>query len=164
MVEFLLSIAVLVVLVGLATPSYTTMIKRRQVNGEADKLWAAIYLAKSEAVKRNTKVTLCKSGDQATCSGSWSDGWILFSDKNGNRIVDGSDRIIDRSIALVGDYRLTWKAFISNNYLNFDPSGLTNQNGTFKFCPENNDARFAKALIVSKLARVREKKGSISCP
>jgi hypothetical protein len=34
------------------------------------------------------------------------------------------------------------------------------QNGTFKLCPADNDAKYARAVVISKTARVRRPKDS----
>jgi Tfp pilus assembly protein FimT len=39
-------------------------------------------------------VSICASSDGATCditSGDWSEGWITFSDLDGDAVVDGGD-------------------------------------------------------------------------
>ncbi len=43
-----------------------------------------------------------------------------------------------------------------DHYIRFTPRGMTlAQNGTFIVCPENADVNLARAVVVSKTARVR---------
>ncbi|MCX4187242.1 GspH/FimT family protein [Methylophaga sp. OBS4] len=136
------------------------MLRSQHVTGEVNTLVVLIYLARSEAIKRNQVVTICKSADKQNCGGNWSDGWIVFSDKNADGARD-ADEIVITSGQLGNNYLLSWSAFGSDNYIRFRTSGLTSShNGTFKLCPDDGDERFARAVIVSKTARVRTSEDS----
>ncbi|RYZ64406.1 MAG: hypothetical protein EOP08_09045, partial [Proteobacteria bacterium] len=49
--------------------------------------------ARSEALKRSSRVEVCASADRADCSGSaaWGDGWIVFNDANGNGSAEADE-------------------------------------------------------------------------
>jgi len=160
LIEVMIVITFITILASLAAPSFSNILRRQQVRGEADILFSLVYLARSEAIKRNKVVTICKSDDGMVCGGSWSDGWIVFadSDKDGSR---DNEEILILSGSVGGGYRLEWTAFGSNNYIRFTQNGLTlSQNGSFKLCPSDNDVRFARTVVISKTARVRLPKDS----
>ncbi len=155
LIELMIVIAIIGILAALAVPSFSYTIRKQQVSGEADVLFSLIYLARSEAIKRNSVVTICKSNDAEQCGGNWSDGWIVFqdNDKDGSR---DTDETLISSGSIGHNYQLSWSAFGSNNYIRFTSQGLTlSQNGTFKLCPSDNDASFARAIVITKTARVR---------
>ena len=155
LIELMVVISIIAILASLAAPSFAGMIKRQKVSGEANVLFSLIYFSRSEAIKRNSIVTICKSEDASQCGGTWSEGWIVFqdNDKDGNR--DAGETLIS-SGTIGNDYQLKWTAFGSNNYIRFTQNGLTlAQNGTFKLCPHDNDAKYARAVVISKTARVR---------
>jgi type IV fimbrial biogenesis protein FimT len=79
LVELLIAIAILVVLIGIAIPAYNDMTLGSKLRSQANDLAAGIVLARSEAIKRNQTVSLCASDDEATCSGSWVDGWVVLA-------------------------------------------------------------------------------------
>ena len=100
-------------------------------------------------------MTLCKSADESSCGGDWSDGWLIFVDNN----KDGS-RSLDEELIRTGhaaqNYVLSYSAFGSTNYFRMTPFGYTlSQNGTFKLCPASRNNRYARAVIISKTARTR---------
>lgn len=155
LIEVMIVIAIMTIIASLTAPSFNNLMRRQQVSGETDVLFSLIYFARSEAVKRNKVVTICKSDNATQCGGDWTNGWIVFSDvdKDGSR--DSGETLI--SSGKIGEgYQLGWSAFGSNNYIRFTANGLTlSQNGSFKLCPNDNDARFARAVVISKTARVR---------
>lgn len=153
LIEGMIVIAFRTILASLAAPSFNNILRRQQVSGEADVLFSLVYFSRSEAIKRNKVLTICKSDDGMVCGGSWSDGWIVFadSDKDGSR---DNEEILILSGSIGEGYRLEWTAFGSNNYIRFT------QNGSFKLCQNDNDARIARAVVISKTARVRLPKDS----
>lgn len=48
---------------------------------------------------------------------------------------------------------MTWRASLARNYITFDASGFTWQNGSLTYCPDNGDLRFARAVILSQAGR-----------
>jgi type IV fimbrial biogenesis protein FimT len=84
--------------------------------------------ARSEAIKEGQTVTVCTSNNSAsanpTCSGStaWQNGWIAFSDPNGNAAVDVGDTILraQRPFAL-GD---TFVAAPATSAISFNREGF----------------------------------------
>ncbi|MGH8633251.1 MAG: pilus assembly FimT family protein, partial [Burkholderiales bacterium] len=74
--ETMVTMAVLVILIGLATPSFREIILAQGVKTASFDVFAGLILARSEAVTRNTTVTIAPSG------GSWSEGWTI-SDASG---------------------------------------------------------------------------------
>jgi len=81
----MVTLAVLVILLGLATPSFREIILAQGVKTASFDVFAGLILARSEAVTRNTTVTVTPSG------GNWSDGWTI-SDASGE-VVRRQDRM-----------------------------------------------------------------------
>tara|TARA_R110002049_G_scaffold255471_2_gene431026 strand:+ start:285 stop:839 length:555 start_codon:yes stop_codon:yes gene_type:complete len=155
LIELMVVISIIAILASLAVPSFTDVIRRQKVTGEANVLFSLIYLARSEAIKRNSIVTICKSNNAAQCGGTWSDGWIVFQDDDKDGSRDAGETLISSGTIGHG-YQLSWTAFGSNNYIRFSQNGLTlSQNGTFKLCPADNVTKYARAVVISKTARVR---------
>ena len=86
LVETLSVLAVLGVLAGVAVPSMQSLGGSMRVSSASNELLADLLLARSEAVKRRTRVVVCKSGDGEACTtaGTWQQGWIVFADLDGN--------------------------------------------------------------------------------
>lgn len=94
MVELLTVMAIVAILIGIATPSYRYITTVNRISSEVNGLLGDMQLARIEAIKQGSPVTVCASSDGATCLGgtstTWTRGWIVFSDLNGNGLVDVS--------------------------------------------------------------------------
>lgn len=85
LIELLVTLAVLAVVLSVATPSFKDMIANNRSTGLASELSAAVSFARSEAVKRVKRVTVCPSSNGTSCltSSDWAKGWLVFVDKAG---------------------------------------------------------------------------------
>ena len=85
LVELMVTLVIAAILLTAGVPSFTTLIKNNRLTTSTNELVGALTLARSEAVKRGLRVTVCKSADQASCDTSgtgWQQGWIVFTDEN----------------------------------------------------------------------------------
>lgn len=72
LVELMIAIAMLAVLAGIALPYYKDIIADQRNRTAANDLHSALVLARSEAVKRNTQITLAPIV-------TWTAGWRIAS-------------------------------------------------------------------------------------
>jgi type IV fimbrial biogenesis protein FimT len=94
LVELSVVLAVMAVLATFATPSFMAWRVRDQVDARARALISTLVLARSEAVRRGARVTLCRIDAARHCLAAgkpcesglidWSCGWGLFVDRNGD--------------------------------------------------------------------------------
>lgn len=111
LMELLIAMLVAAVLVALAAPSFKSLLARRSVDAAVTNLTTDFRFARSEAVRRNHFVTICRSSDGLDCeasNGSWREGWIVILDANRNGAVDAGgphpqpDQILRAQGALPG--------------------------------------------------------------
>ena len=156
--ELLITISITSILLGSSAPLFTGIIMNNRVVSISNGLLTALHIARSEAVKRNQDVTLCKSSDSLSCGGSWSDGWIIFSDFDHDRRldpVDGDTLLYTKKFERL-EFVISWNAFRSDNYIQYNSQGfIHSNNGTFKLCPPNNDVHYARAIIINRVGRAR---------
>lgn len=58
LVEMMVTIAVLAIIIGIATPSFVDMMRQNTVRSQANELLALMHFARSEAIKRRVNVTV----------------------------------------------------------------------------------------------------------
>jgi len=95
----MVALTIVAVLVAIAAPSYRDFILDTQMSGEANEFLTSVNFARSEAIKRNGRVTMCKSSDGAGCadadSGGWNQGWIVYVDAGAAGVFNqGTDVIL----------------------------------------------------------------------
>ena len=81
LVEMMITITVLAILLVVAVPAFDGIRLSTRLSSYATALMASSQLARTEAIKRNTPVTLCVSSNGTSCAGSggWELGWIVLS-------------------------------------------------------------------------------------
>ena len=89
LVELLCAVALLGIVVTLAAPNFSALIQRMRVRQAVMELKGALYVARSEAVRRAEDIKLRKrdSAEGKNCTGTandWSCGWIVFLDNDGD--------------------------------------------------------------------------------
>lgn len=95
--ELMTVLAVVAILVGIATPSFKQFSANSRTTAATNSLVSALAIARSEALRRSERVTVCASSDSQTCTGTndWSVGWIAFTDATGTSgQFDGTDVLL----------------------------------------------------------------------
>ncbi len=101
LIELMAAILVGGILFALAIPSYREMIRNNRVSGATNDLVAAFAIARSEALRQATPMSVCASDDGTSCKSgggptSWSPGWIVFRDPTTPGVVDSTDDIVQK--------------------------------------------------------------------
>jgi type IV fimbrial biogenesis protein FimT len=77
--EMLVVVAILALGASLSAPSLIGAISNLRCSSYANDLLLTMKYARSEAIKRNTTISVCASTDGLTCGTSWTAGWIVLS-------------------------------------------------------------------------------------
>jgi len=103
LIELMVAITILGILLAWAVPSFKDASLSSRLTAFANDLVASAQIARSEAIKRNAPVTLCRSTNGTTCAGSggWEDGWIVLS----------GTTVLQRHAALPSDFRIAQGTF-----------------------------------------------------
>jgi type IV fimbrial biogenesis protein FimT len=142
LIELIVTVAIAAVLAGLAAPSFKQLTTNNRLKSHATALHTSLLLARSEAIKRKSRVVLCKSSDGATCvtAGGWQQGWIVFSDANDNASPDAGELFIQKVASLSGDFVLKGDGNLAD-YVSYSSTGApklsasdTFQTGAFSLC------------------------------
>lgn len=122
LIELMVTVAIVATLTMVAAPSFNEAILSNKLASFANNFVASAQLARSEAIKRNATVTLCRSADATTCAatGGWQQGWIVMSGTS----------VIQQQAALSSDYLLTGDVYS----VSFQSSGAGATSATLKLC------------------------------
>ena len=101
-------LAVMVALLALAAPSLSTWLGRTQVDALAQAFVRDMRWARTEAIKRSLRVSVCSSADARQCSAQgWAFGCVVFTDDNGNGWIDSGDEILRVQSRITGVASMT---------------------------------------------------------
>lgn len=157
LIELLVAIAILAVLMTVAVPSFQTFIVSNRVSAFSDHLYASLLLTRSEAIKRNGHVMICRSSDGASCTGSWNEGWIVFADRDGDGTPSTSEMIF-KTGSQNGNFSLSGLP----NSLYYDSQGAaTSSTNHFAICPTTGTCKY---VCVPQYGTPKIVASSTSCP
>jgi type IV fimbrial biogenesis protein FimT len=96
MIELIITVVVGSILLTIAIPTFFWVTNSNRIAAEINGLLGDMQFGRAEAVKEGQTVTVCVSSNGTSCAGTntWQSGWIVFSDVNGNAVVDPGDIIL----------------------------------------------------------------------
>ena len=141
LLEALVVLAVVGVLVALAAPSVSGMRARHQLQAQAEGLLDSLVLARSEALRRQQRVTLCPRTRDNACDATapWQNGWLVFVDGNDNAQREPDEPLIE----VHGDVPVTVRMGVTSTvkgYFSYGSEGRSQSTGgafmagTWRFC------------------------------
>lgn len=82
LIELMVTVVVLAIILAVAVPAFQGTIASNRLTTSTNDLLSAMAMARSEAIRRGGRVTVCKSADGTACTtaGGWEQGWIVFTD------------------------------------------------------------------------------------
>ena len=169
LIEIQITLLILFGALLLGIPAWSNILLTNRLATESNTFLTALHLARSEAVKRNVRTTLCVSTNGVGCAsvGSWHQGWIMFIDTNNNALRDSNEKIIRFGQPLSNNLHLTGNSPVAN-YISYNASGATRlvsgalQMGTLTLCQQSASRSDARLLIINSMGRPRIKKTSLA--
>lgn len=158
LLELIVAISIAGILMSMAIPSFSDMMRNNRLTTYANELVTSLNLARSEAVKRGVPVTVRKIG-----TGNWSAlGWNVFVDNNGNGDFDVATDVILRAYEkLPSNFSLIGNGLILVDRITYIANGSSNNTaGTLILC-DNSDGNgliepyTARAIIISMSGRIQ---------
>ncbi len=102
LIEVLVSLAIIAIFAALAAPSFADLIARTRTKSVASELYAALSRTRSEALVRNTQITVSAK------AGSWQSGWIVADPNNSGVSID--DRGATAGVSVSGPASVAFNA------------------------------------------------------
>lgn len=172
LIELLVVVALVVILQSLAAPAFSAMVNSMRLTTATNLLFSSLLLARSEAIKRNSRAVVCKSATGNACitTGGWEQGWIVFHDVNNNAELDAGEDVVSREQALPQPIRFAGNGPVVS-YVSYTPMGRTNytsggfQTGTLTACMQSSTSVAAREIKISISGRPRTLKTTVAqCP
>jgi type IV fimbrial biogenesis protein FimT len=170
LIELLIALLILGILMSLGVPAMRQFLYGIQVKSEISRLMASVQLTRSEAILRNHTVTMCPSSmasaGEPICGGTYADGWIVFSNRNRDNVVDDNDRVVQISDALLPGYTLTNRkgTIPAAEQITYRSDGSSWRNRTLLVCPPDGSPHNSRSLVMNIVGRPRLTHNWGTCP
>lgn len=158
LIELMIAIGLVGLLLSMAVPALDSFVSNARQTGAINDFVSSMHIARSTAITTNLRVTLCASNDGSNCnSDTWTDGWLVFTDRDSDQNVDGDDRIV-ASNGAVENLDISSAEFA--DFLMYRPNGrvmnasVNGNSGQFTVCDRRGADR-AKVMIVDLSGRPR---------
>jgi len=155
MVELMTVLAIAAVLLAVGVPSFRSLIKSHKISTTANNFFAAVNLARSEAIQRGTRVDLVPAD-----GADWANGWIVLIDRNGNQRADPGEQIVfsngpvPQGIIIKSrftDSKRPYLAYTGSGRTRTNANSQTPQLGSWSFILDDH----ARRIVVNFLGRPR---------
>jgi len=158
LIELMITIAIVGILTGIAIPNFQMFVLNARMSTQANDFMTAIGMARSEAIKRGGRVSICKSSNNTSCaaSGTWAQGWIVFTDATGTAgTLDGTDSVLQAHGPLDGATTFVGSGGTLASYIAYGSSGIGTTAGRFSLCPPSPAAVAGRDIVISNSGRAR---------
>lgn len=133
--ELLITVLIVGVILSLGVPNLQDFAANSRLTGTANDLHSAFQLARSEAIRAKTNVTICASASplsaDSDCDGTWNQGYIVFFDDDGDLSRSGETETvlkthgpIDNTVTLAIRDNATYFSYASTGLGRGDISGI----------------------------------------
>jgi type IV fimbrial biogenesis protein FimT len=160
-IELMVTVAIASVLLAIAVPSFNQMIVSGRLTAQSNEMVAAMSLARSEAIKRNASVTLCRSEnstDCATAAGAWQN-WIVRA---------GTTVVRQGSVNTFGG-TLVMRSTLTIDQVVYGPDGLARTGGTtvadhaITVCSRRGVDRNMRRIVLGAGSRMSTQSSNATC-
>lgn len=147
--ELLIGIAIIGIITTIALPSLSTLLIKNRVDNEISQLQRLLSTARNGAINKSETVTICPLDISNVCQNSWKDEITIFIDLDNDGVFEpnnNEERIQVREAQTNNDTLI-----FPYDRVSYQPTGILNGifNGTFSYCPEENND-FSRGVIISR--------------
>ncbi len=107
LVELIVCVSMLAILVGLAAPSFSNLQSNWRRDSAIRDFMGDLQLARSSALRTSRPVVMCVTTNGLACelganTNDWRQGWMVFSDLDGNNARNNNEPLIVQRGPLIG--------------------------------------------------------------
>ena len=155
LIELMIAVGILSILVTLAVPSFNSMIANNRASSQANALLQLVTYTRSEAIRRNRIMTICRLDGTDCSAGNWAEGIVVFSDDDEDATVDSGEEVIQSLVPFAENLEITTSQ-TSLASLTFTPRGVGSQANTFVIKrPSMTTDPYERRVAISATGRPR---------
>jgi len=156
LLELMIASTIGLLLLGIAVPTANSGLDAARAAEARASLLTSLMTAANRAALTGSHGVLCPSLDGKHCrdEADWSQGWLVFLDRNNSRELDAGENIVAQQSALAAKVRLA--STTGRTRIIFQGNGgNAGSNVTFTLCDGRGPAK-ARSLIMSNQGNLRD--------
>lgn len=173
LLELLIAVVVASILVTIGLPAFSASARHNCTVTGANAMLTVLAAARSEALKRDRLVFLCRTSDGEHCSTSpagWDSGYLMYLDDDGNGRREPAEPLlkVEQPLSSCASIRAASSGYA--NALSYDGLGKASALGSFRIIARS-DSSYERRVVVSPSGRPRVcdpagqvRSGGTSCP
>jgi len=130
--EVLTTMLIVGIVLSFGIPNMQSFRQNSRMTAAANELHSSFHLARTEATRAKTPITICASADSMavlpTCSGGLAAGWVIFEDRDGDITIDAGEAVLRRFPAIENDIVIHTDG--PDDYFSFAATGMGRGNVT----------------------------------
>jgi len=159
LIELMVTVAILAILAGIAAPSFLNMVAQNRLSSQTNDLSGAVQFARSEAIKRNQPITLCRAATATATECADGADWVHWI------VVNGVGTVLRRGSVSGAGNTVFVSSTLTNSRLSFGGSGVSDivlNNDSLRVCTKA-DSDNISTLTIGVAGRVNLVKSSGAC-
>lgn len=157
LIELVITLTIAAILLSTGVPSLIKFVRSNRLITVTNDLVSDFSLARAEALKRGTRVGVCKSSGGSACAttGDWNNGWIVFADLDSSGAWTASDVVLLKRDAVPSETAITASA----TAVIYSSQGITSSgSGAYTIC--NTSLHQTRTITIDATGRHRLSTGS----
>lgn len=94
LVELVTTVAIAAVLAAIALPSFRNTLRSNRVATSTNEMLASLSYSRSEAIRSARWASICGSAAGTACDGTWTQGWLVWSDSDGDGVLETGETVL----------------------------------------------------------------------
>jgi type IV fimbrial biogenesis protein FimT len=167
LLELMITVAIAAILLSIAVPSFQALIASSQLTTQTNNLLTALSTTRTQAIKNNTRATLCTSKDGLQCTLTpWHDGWLIYIDSNQNNALEPGEQITNQGQS-TNAIEIRGNTNVANRISYRADGSLFSMVGTIRLCKATTAIQEnTRNIIINHFGRARITRADLNglCP
>lgn len=149
--ELLVVVAIVGIITMTTAPGVRDLLIRSSVTAQINEMSGVIQFARHAAINEQATAVICPTTNFSTCTVDWNNPKMVFADIDANGIRGADEEILAGAGNISEKYALTGPA----GSISFQGNGSVASPATLLLCHVDEEAKYARALIISLQGRVK---------
>jgi type IV fimbrial biogenesis protein FimT len=167
-IELMIALTLVGILLAAVAPNARAFLAAVELRERSEALIRALSVARSEAIKRGTRIDVCPSTDRTHCASTatWDAGWLMFVNESKSSQPAADTAILNRELPARAGIVIAGNRPVAD-YISFTSLGHARrhdgalQMGTFTICRRG---QAAQKVVLANSGRVRLDVTGEACP